>query len=147
LRDEVTALARRLLPGRFLLLHVPRSRMPALYRCADLFLHMSQDEPSANAYIEALASGLAIVTHDRNVTRWTLEDTAVYANTSSIDDVVRAIHQAVHKRTPADVARRRDIVHRRFSWSQIAHEYAAFFRQVCGVMASRPAVQRMEVAR
>jgi glycosyltransferase involved in cell wall biosynthesis len=147
MRDEVAALGQRLLPGRFALLNVPRSRMPSLYRCADVFLHMSQDEPSANAYVEALASGLTIVTHDRNVTRWTLEDTAVYVNTSSIDDVVRGIQEAVRYRTPADVARRREIVHRRFSWSQIANEYGEFFRKVCGAPASRVAQQRMEVAR
>ena len=146
LRDEVTALGRQLLPDRFLLLNVPRNRMPALYRCADLFLHMSQDEPSANAYIEALASGLAIVTHDRHVTRWTLEDTAVYVDTSSIDDVVRGIHEAVRRRTPADVARRRDMVHRRFSWSQIAHEYGEFFRKVCGAPSTSARSKRMEVA-
>ncbi len=130
LRREVQALGSRLLPGRFKLVSLERDRMPLLYQSADIFLHMSQDEPSANSYIEALASGLPIVTHDRDVTRWTLEDSAVLVNTSSKADVVRGIREAINLRSSADVEHRRKIVFRRFSWSGIAKQYAGFFRSL-----------------
>jgi glycosyltransferase involved in cell wall biosynthesis len=126
-RSAVQKLGDELMPGRFRLLKLPRAKMPALYRSADVFLHMSQDEPSANAYIEALASGLPIVTHDRFVTRWTLEDAAVLVDTSVEPAVREGIERALMLRGSEQVSARRGIVERRFAWSAIAVEYCRFF--------------------
>lgn len=130
LRDEVERVGHELLGDRFQRLRVPRERMPGLYRCADVFLHMSMDEPSANAYIEALASGLPIVTHDRAVTRWTLEDVAVLVDTTDERAVIDGIGRAMDMSTEGDVARRRELVERRFTWKRLAGQYAEFFREV-----------------
>ena len=129
-RQEVQALGDQLMPGRFRLQTLPRSQMPALYRSADVFLHMSQDEPSANAYIEALASGLPIVTHDRRVTRWTMEDTAVLVDTSDEEAVAGGIERALKLRGVEQVGARRELVERRFSWDAIAMQYCDFFRKI-----------------
>jgi glycosyltransferase involved in cell wall biosynthesis len=126
-RDQVQKLGNELMPGRFKQIILPRAQMPSLYRSADVFLHMSQDEPSANAYIEALATGLPIVTHDRAVTRWTLEDQAVLVNTSDDQAVRDGIEKAMGLRDASHVAARRKIVERRFSWSSIAEQYCDFF--------------------
>ncbi len=90
-RQEVDEEANRLLPNRYRRISLPRDRMPGLYRCADVFLHMSRDEASANAYMEALASGLPIVTHDWQVTRWTLEDCGILVNGADEKAVSAAI--------------------------------------------------------
>ena len=129
-RQEVQQLGERLMPGRFKLMKVSRQSMPSLYRSADVFLHMSQDEPSANAYIEALASGLPIVTHDRRVTRWTMEDTAVLVDTSDLAAVGRGIESALLRRGDDEVNARRALVSRRFSWDAIGMQYCEFFRQL-----------------
>ena len=64
-RTHVAELAASLLPGRHRLLgSLPRHRMPALFRRADVFLHMSREEPSALVYLEAASSGLPVVVHD-----------------------------------------------------------------------------------
>jgi glycosyltransferase involved in cell wall biosynthesis len=126
-RREVEQLGNQLMPGRFRRLTLPRPEMPGLYRSADVFLHMSQDEPSANAYIEALATGLPIVTHDRYVTRWTLEDQAVLVDTSDASAVREGIARAMDFRKNSDVRARRNIVERRFAWSAIAKDYCDFF--------------------
>jgi glycosyltransferase involved in cell wall biosynthesis len=76
LRSEVDRLAADILPGRFLRLTVDKSRMPELYRCADVFLHTTKAESFGNVYIEALASGLPVVAHDAATTRWILGDQA-----------------------------------------------------------------------
>jgi len=129
-RGQVEALGDSLMPGRFQLLQLPRQVMPALYRAADVFLHMSLDEPSANAYIEALATGLPIVTHDRRVTRWTLEDEAYLVDTTVPLQVVEAMHLALHEPHEHHVKSRRELVHRRFDWRAIADQYDAFFRML-----------------
>ncbi|MFA9479096.1 glycosyltransferase family 4 protein [Phycisphaerales bacterium AB-hyl4] len=116
--------------NRLHLFDLPRERMPDLYRCADVFLHMSQTEPSANAYIEALATGLPIVTHDRDVTRWTLESQAHYVDTNDLAEVARALQHATEKHAPRAAAARRALAERRFTWPAIARAYADFFHEV-----------------
>jgi glycosyltransferase involved in cell wall biosynthesis len=130
LREEVQELGNRLMPGRFRLTTFPRSQMPRVYNSVDVLLHMSQDEPSANTYIEALACGLPIITHDRYVTRWTLEDNAVLVNTSDQEAVADALIRGLKMKRPSDVTARRDLVNRRFSWSSIAEQYCDFFEAI-----------------
>src|SRR3546814_17213753 len=64
LRGDGEALAAELLPGRFRRLSLAAADMPALYRSADVFLHMSLLETFGNVFIEAWARGLPI-TGDR----------------------------------------------------------------------------------
>lgn len=135
-RDEVEATGRELMGERFRRVTLPRPRMPELYRCADVFLHMSMDEPSANAYIEALASGLPIVTHDRRVTRWTLEEHGLLVDTADADAVAGAIRRALERWGPERAAAQREMVGRRFAWSVIARRYAEFFETLAGAGAS-----------
>ena len=131
LRDQVHQLGQELMGDRFHLKKLPRTDMPGIYRAADLFLHMSLTEPSANSYIEALATGLPIVTHDRDVTRWTLEDTSVLVDASNLDNVAKGIHQALAEGpSEGKIANRLDLVNRRFSWSSLAQEYYTFLKQI-----------------
>jgi glycosyltransferase involved in cell wall biosynthesis len=130
LRQQVDALGKELMAERFRRITLPREQMPDLYRSADVFLHMSMIEPSANAYMEALATGLPIVTHDRKVTRWTLEDQAVLVDTCDEAKVADGIRRALALRTPEHIVARRELVQQRFAWQQIAQDYATFFEQV-----------------
>jgi glycosyltransferase involved in cell wall biosynthesis len=129
-RDEVLAAGQSTLGERFHLFNLPREVMPDLYRSADLFLHMSKDEPSANAYIEALASGLPIVTHDREVTRWTLEDSSRLVDTDDADAVRSAIQEALRADRQACAERQRRLVDERFTWAGIAAQYRAFLEDL-----------------
>lgn len=129
-REKVNRVGQERMAGRFHWQKLPRDRMPDMYRAADVFLHMSLDEPSANAYIEALATGLPIVTHDRNVTRWTLENTAVLVDATDQAQVIGGIQEAFQRGSPEDIAARRELVERRFAWSKIGRMYYEFFQQV-----------------
>lgn len=130
LRADIEKLGRSLMGDRFRRVELPREAMPDLYRAADLFLHMSQVEPSANSYLEALASGLPIVTHDRRVTRWTLEDRALLVDTDDLGAVAGAIKHALAIRTPQFIDACRELVERRFAWRSIASQYESFLREV-----------------
>jgi glycosyltransferase involved in cell wall biosynthesis len=145
-RSEVREAGERLLGGRFTMMTLPRQRMPELYRAADVFLHMSQDEPSSNAYLEALASGLPIVTHDRVVTQWTFEDQATLVDTSDESAVAAAIDGAFKLKTAAHVAARRDLVDRRFGWKAIAEQYCNFFERLVLAAANDKQVASGELA-
>src|SRR5208282_4067148 len=129
-RAQVESEAAKLLPGRFLRVVVPREKMPSLYRCADLFLHTSREESSANAYLEALATGLPIVTHDWQVTRWTLEDCGILVDGSDPAHMVEGLRSALEAHTPAQIADRRALARRKFSWSAIGLSYSDFFQSL-----------------
>jgi glycosyltransferase involved in cell wall biosynthesis len=131
-REKVLAIGSELMRERFHLMTLPRHQMPAMYRSADVFLHMSLVEASANAYIEALASGLPIVTHDRYVTRWTLEQTSTLVDATSCPEVADGLMSALAKNSPDEVLSRRNLAEKRFSWSGIAREYHSFFQEIQG---------------
>jgi glycosyltransferase involved in cell wall biosynthesis len=134
-RDDVDSAGKALMGGRFLRLLLPREKMPELYRCADAVLHMSLDEPSANVYLEALASGLPIVAHDWEVTRWTLDGTGVLVNANDLAAVANGIWRAIPRSSDADVAARRKLVQERFDWAVLVPRYAQFFFELLGTAA------------
>lgn len=131
-RDTIRQLAAALLPGRHLLLgSVHRSAMPTLYRQADAFLHMSQDEPFGIVYLEAAASGLPVVAHDGPVPRWILGENATLANTSEPLDVSRALNAVLRPgigKALGATARAR--VLESWTWDAQAANYREFFYSV-----------------
>ncbi len=140
-RAEVTRLLEEALPGRHALLgSVPREQMPALYRRADVFLHASRTEPSALAYLEAASTGLPLVVHDGSVPRWTLGETALYADTRDPAAVADALRQALDPKVGSELGRRaRQRMLAGWSWEHVAAQYRDFFYQLAGVR-SRSAV-------
>ncbi len=130
-RGAVEALGRELMGDRFRRITLPRGRMPDLYRAADVLLHMSQDEPFGNIYLEATASGLPVVTHDWSTTRWILEDQGVLVDTSDETMVVSALRQALSMKSDAEVLARRALIERRFSWESVGRQYGEFLDKVC----------------
>lgn len=135
-RADVSALGNRLLPGRFRLIALPHSDMPALYRSANAFLHMSQQEPFGIVYTEALASGLPIVAHDRELTRWMLEDHAVLVDTSDLRAVADGLVSAMNLCGEENIRARHEMAQRRFSWESISEQYCLFFEKVAGVKST-----------
>lgn len=68
---SLTAFSRNKL-GQDVTLHasLPRSEMPDLYRASDVFLHGALREPFGIVLVEAMASGLPVLAHRFEVTRW-----------------------------------------------------------------------------
>jgi glycosyltransferase involved in cell wall biosynthesis len=128
LRERVLALAKSELPDRFTLMSVPAARMPALYRSADIFMHMSKEEAFGNVYVEALACGLPVVGHDSTRLRWIVGDGQFLVDTTDIAATSGAIKQALNAPSAdvqARIARSAD-----FAWPQIAKRYRSFFRSI-----------------
>lgn len=129
LRQQVDLLAAQALPGRFLRSTFPHERMPDLYRCADVFLHTAARESFGNVYIEALATGLPVVAHDDEVTRWILERHANLVDTFSEDALVEALRSAIEG-AGMGKAERAEFAASRYSWPVVAARYEEFFEQV-----------------
>lgn len=132
-RDAIDRLAGELLPGRFRRLTVAATEMPALYRSADVFLHLSKEESFGNVFIEALGCGTPVVGHDSERLRWIVGEDAVLLDTQDPVAVARALGQAIAARdtlVPRGVARAAN-----FAWPRVAAQYRAFFEEV--IAASR----------
>lgn len=125
LRTEVMALADELLPGRFHLITMPASEMPDLYRSADAFLHLSLLESFGNVYLEAWASGLAIVAHDTERLRWVLGEGHCLCDTTDEAALVEALSDALKgsRHVPTHGVER-------YSWEAIAAQYRNFISEV-----------------
>jgi glycosyltransferase involved in cell wall biosynthesis len=130
LREQVDSEGEVLLGKRFHRISVPFEQMPSLYRSADVLLHMSQDEPFGNVYVEALAAGLPVVAHDWSSTRWLFEDQAVLVDTGDAAKVRAALTTAFQRGSPDAMAHRIGLVTRRFTWKAVAQEYAKCLRSV-----------------
>ncbi len=129
LRGDVDRAAAELMPGRFQRIAVARDAMPHLYRSVDVFLHMSKDESSPNAFAEALATGVPVVAHDDALGRWTFERLGELVDVEDLAAVGRAVERAV-RAPPERKAELVSLAARRFAWSGIARQYADFLRDV-----------------
>ena len=129
LREAVDREAARLLPGRFRRDTFPHERMPALYRSADVFLHTTAGESFGNVYVEALASGLPVVAHDDEVTRWVLERHALLVDAGDEAALASALRRALAE-GPAGREERAAFAAERYAWSAIAARYRGFLAEV-----------------
>jgi len=128
LRDEIRGMAEKFIPKRYLQVSVPPEDMPALYRSADAFLHLSRDESFGNVFVEALASGTPVVAYDLPRTRWIVGDDAVLAGARTADAIAAALAEAlsrVRNTKDTQVARAAQ-----FDWSVVAAQYRNFLQQV-----------------
>lgn len=128
LRQVIEVKASTLLPGRFTRMSVPSGQMPAVYRSADVFLHLSRDESFGNVFIEAIASGLPMVGHDSPRTRWIVGGDEFLVDTDDPTAVVAAIKMAFDSAAtsrPDRIARALT-----FSWPRIGRMYREFLREI-----------------
>jgi glycosyltransferase involved in cell wall biosynthesis len=128
LRQTIEADAAQHLPGRFTRLSVSPTNMPALYRSADVFLHLSMHESSSLAFVEAMACGLPVVAHESPQMRWIAGDDEYLLDTGDLTAVARQIELA-RDDDPARRQRRLDKV-ADFSWKKLASQYKEFFQEI-----------------
>ena len=120
--------AARLLPGRFSLLTLPSSEMPALYRSADVFLHLSKEESFGNVFVEALACGLPVVAPDTPRVRWIVGNEQYLITSSDPQAIAAAIDLA--RLAPAQQKNSRIAVAAQFSWDRVGRLYQEFLQQI-----------------
>jgi glycosyltransferase involved in cell wall biosynthesis len=128
LRRTIETDAARLLPGRFTRLSVAPDKMPLLYRSADVFLHLSKNESSSLAFLEAMACGIPVVAHESPQLRWIAGDDEFLLDTENLAEVANQIKRA---RDVEPTSRERRFAKvAEFSWKKIASKYRDFLQEV-----------------
>lgn len=134
LKDELKALALSLgvdeqvnFMGR-----VEAEGMPAVYRQNDVFVMASMHEGMSNAMLEAMASGLPIVTTRCEGVEELIGDNGIVvgqANAEAIAEAIKSVvedEQRYEKMSAAAVERAG-----KFTWAKVAEQYLECYRQVC----------------
>jgi glycosyltransferase involved in cell wall biosynthesis len=128
LRQTVDDLAAHRLPGRFTRLSLSPEQMPALYRSANVFLHLSKEEAFGNVFVEAMACGLPIVAHDTPRLHWIVGDNEYLVDTGDPTNVAQGLELA-RRASESDRETRVENA-ARFSWSRIGKLYGEFLTDV-----------------
>jgi glycosyltransferase involved in cell wall biosynthesis len=119
-RDYFQALGDELLgPERFAIKTFPFDQMPKVYRSVDVFTLPSVDEPCALTYLEAMASGVPVVTTDDEMRRQTVGDAGIACDVTDTEIYATALAEVLHQK-PKEKARRNAL---RFGWDTVAVRY------------------------
>jgi len=106
-------------------------KMPHLYRESDIFVSASLQEGMSNAMLEAMASGLPIITTRCEGVDELIADNGVIverANAEEIAGAVRTVADNPQMRTDMAVAARGRAKH--YTWSRVADEYLSLYERV-----------------
>ena len=114
-------------PGGFVARTVPTQEVASYYNAADVFVHVSLWEAFGRVLVEALAHGLACVTHDGPTQRYLLEDHAVYGDLRRDGALAELLPGAIAA-APAGASARREHVRERYGWGRLAPLYADMLR-------------------
>ncbi len=105
--------------------------MPELYRESDIFISATLQEGMSNAMLEAMASGLAIITTRCEGVEELISDNGAIVERANAEEIARAIRNLTDnpqaRREMAIAARSRA---EQFTWSRSAQEYLAVYERL-----------------
>jgi glycosyltransferase involved in cell wall biosynthesis len=113
--------------------YVPDALLPALYRSATAFLYLSLYEGFGMSVLEAMASGVPVVTSNVGGTAEVASDAAMMVNPERAADIADAISLLLDDADIRAGFRERGLIRaRRFTWERAARETVAVYQHVAG---------------
>ena len=110
---------------------VPAEEMPELYRKSDIFVSASLQEGMSNAMLEAMASGLPIITTRCEGVQELIADNGIVVEQPEPESIAGAIKQVANDRNRYEqmsrAARKRA---EKFSWESVASQYLDCYHKV-----------------
>jgi glycosyltransferase involved in cell wall biosynthesis len=129
-RDYYQALGMKMLGSdRFRISSFTHDEMPMVYRSADLFTLASVNEPFALSYLEALASGLPIVTTQDEVRQYIVGEGGKVCDVTNPEIYAQTLKDILSNPTWRLLARK---TAQRFNWSVIAKAYRDVILETLG---------------
>lgn len=108
-------------------------KMPEVYRQSDLFISASMQEGMSNAMLEAMASGLPIVTTRCEGVDELIKDNGVIVENATAAEIAMSIKSVIENpgvyQKMSKAARAQA---ERFSWQSVAQAYMQIYRQAVG---------------
>ena len=110
---------------------IESEKMPEVYRQSDIFISASMQEGMSNAMLEAMASGLPIITTRCEGVQELIEDNGMVVEDSDAEAIAEAIMKTTDDRLLYEqmrkAARRRAEA---FSWKSVAEQYLSYYGKV-----------------
>lgn len=120
LKADLESLGNNLLPGRFKILKAEYNQMPEIYRSADTFVFVAYERESFGiVLLEAMASGLPIVTSDDPIRREIVGEAGLFVDPTNLTDFA----QKLTTEQNGDTIKQAE----KFSWDKISREYEKVF--------------------
>lgn len=124
LRTKIQELGDDLLGDRFQLSKVKFDEMPKMYQKAKVFTLVSKSsEAFGNVFVEAMASGLAVVATDDPIRREIIGNAGFFVDPANVDEYAKALKKALDTNWK-DIPRKQA---EKFSWDKIAIDYEKLF--------------------
>lgn len=125
LEERVLKKGLELLGDRFALRSYPWDQMPSVYRSCDVFTLASSDrEAFGIVFLEAMASGLPVVTQDYPSRREVCGENAFYFLPNEIDSYVESLKLSLNSKLSVTVDKGE------FDWSSVASRYEAVLKKL-----------------
>ena len=125
--ESLQSLGKKLLPGRFKIVQAKYDEMPKIYRSANLFVLPSWDRESFGmVYVEAMASGLAVVAPDDSPRKEIIGDAGILVDVTDPQKYSQAIFTALDKEW-SNFPRKQA---KKFSWDLVAEKYERLFEEL-----------------
>lgn len=109
---------------------VPHNELAAIYSSHDIFVLPSFNEGMSNALLEAMASGLPIITTLTGGTKELLNGNAVLIEKGSSESILEALNSIIYDTEKLVRMKGLSVERsRRFSWSKTTQEYIDFYNE------------------
>jgi glycosyltransferase involved in cell wall biosynthesis len=118
--------------GRVEFLELPHNQMPELYRRVDVFTLPALNEAFGIVFVEALASGLAVVANDGPRQRYVIGESGIFCDVTNPREYANALHAALA--LPYNEQRIEQA--KKFSWVEIIGQYQALLEEINGRIRS-----------
>jgi len=110
---------------------VDSENMPQIYRDSDIFISATVQEGMSNAMLEAMASGLAIITTRCEGVEELITDNGVIVERANAEEIAGAIRGlADHRQTWREMAVAARSRAEQFTWSRVAEEYLGLYEKL-----------------
>lgn len=128
LKEELTKLAAKLLPGRFLITQVSHDKITPYYAAADVVTMLPpRTESFGIVFLEAMAVNKPVVTSDDPPRREIVGQAGAFVDFESVEDYTRGLKEVLRKNwanLPHQQAEK-------FSWDSIAQKYIKLMEELC----------------
>ena len=110
---------------------VEPENMPQVYRDSDVFLSASEQEGMSNAMLEAMGSGLPIITTRCEGVEELIADNGVIVEDANAEEIAGAIRAlADNRQVRQDMAVAARSRAEQFTWSRVADEYLGLYEKL-----------------
>ena len=123
----------------FMMKTVSRVELWKFYQAADVFVLASLREGFGFVYVEALATGLRVIAHDHDVSRYVLGERGIFGDLQKVG-VLSDLLEASLQQPTSDWERNasREYVRNRYDWSSVESDYVTMFETAAASIGRCP---------